>query len=75
MVTGLFLNRSHNQGRSFAVYRAKQRRLATSTTDRFAECLAEGSDVHECAVKLGISYTWAETLFKRMRKALGKQAV
>ena len=70
MSTGLFANRGHNQGRSFAVHRARQRRRKL---DDFAEMLAEGSAPHEAAEALGHQASYGRTLFQRIVKGLGKE--
>ena len=70
MSTGLFTHRSHNQGRAFKAYRARQRK---SKLDDFAEALANGASPHEAAEALGHQASYGRTLFQRIVKKLGKE--
>jgi pilus assembly protein TadC len=77
MATGLFTHRSHNQGRSFAVYRAQQRRErrdeASARLDAFAELLAEGMEPADAAVRVGCSKGYGRTMLQRIVTQLGKE--
>jgi hypothetical protein len=78
MTTGLFTNRGHNQGRSFAVHRAeirkRNRACDRDKLDAFAEGLAETGTITGAAKRLGITQQRGSVLFKRICAELGWQA-
>lgn len=47
----------------------------TRVIDRFAEALANCGDVHTAADQLGLNRDYANSLFARIRKELGAQAI
>lgn len=55
------------------VWRKKPR--GTRTIDRFAEALSECGDVPTAARKLGLNRDYANSLFAKIRKELGSQAI
>lgn len=71
MATGLFMHRSHNQGRAFAAFKAQQ---AKRNLDNFAEALAEFGTVTAAARHCGISQQRGSQLLARIRAKLGWQA-
>ena len=74
-MSGLFANRGHNQGRSFAVFKAQQRAERRQFLDQFAECLSEGGSVATCAARLGKGKAWGEAALREIRAGLGGQAI
>ena len=53
------------------VWRHKPR--GTRVIDRFAEALAECGDVHLAAEQLGLDRDYANSLFAKIRKELGRE--
>lgn len=67
---GLFTHRSHNQGRSFATWRARE---TVRKLDAFAEMLANEIKPSEAAVRLGHTPPYGRVLLQRIIKRLGKE--
>lgn len=53
----------------------KRKPRGTRVIDRFAQALAETGDVPTAAARLGLNRDYANSLFARIRKELGEQAV
>jgi AmiR/NasT family two-component response regulator len=71
---GLFIHRSHNGGRAFAVHRAQMQAARRREIDRFAENLAEGASIAGAAALIGKTVSWGERAFRDIRRGLGWQA-
>lgn len=78
-------SRAHTGGRAFAAYRARRKAAypVGENMDALADALAEhdtatgdrGGDLKRAAARIGVSEAYAATMFSRMRKRLGEQAV
>lgn len=53
----------------------KRKPRGTRVIDRFAAALAETGDVPSAAAQLGLNRDYANSLFARIRKELGPQAI
>ena len=81
MATGVFQTRP--QTSQWAGARNHQIKRATLALDRFASALAEhdletgdkGGDLRVVALRLNISYSYANAMLQRIKKRLGGQAV
>lgn len=53
----------------------KRKPRGARVIDRFAEALSECGDVPAAAAQLGINLNYANSLFARIRRELGAQAI